>query len=114
MSMGELRGLADALRNLDHLAGYKNKLLVKRKAMEFAAVEGGTARLPGVHIPGRHGRPGHVQENRTVGQSMNRFGRSGRFPAQVEQLVEWMDGRRIDGPWARYFFDQADDAQARE
>jgi hypothetical protein len=40
-----------------------------------------------------------------------------RFDAahmKVEQLVEWMDGGEIDGPWARYLFDLADDAQTRE
>ena len=33
---------------------------------------------------------------------------------KVEQIIEWLDGGRIDGPWARYFFDLADDAQTRE
>ena len=115
MSMGELRGLADALRNLDHLAGYKNKLLVKRKAMEFAAVKAELlASLESAFQEGT-GDMDTFKENRTVGQTMNRFGRSldGSL-LKVEQLVEWMDGGRIDGPWARYFFDQADDAQARE
>ena len=69
MSMGELRGLADALRNLDHLAGYKNKLLVKRKAMEFAAVKAELLASPGVRIPGKA---------RATWTRSRRTGRSGR------------------------------------
>ena len=115
MSMGELRGLGDALRNLDHLAGFKNKLLVKRKAMEFAAVKAELLASLESAFQASTGDLDTFKENRTVGQTMNRFGRSldGSL-LKVEQLVEWMDGGRIDGPWARFFFDQADDAQARE
>jgi len=40
-----------------------------------------------------------------------------RFDAahmKMEQIVEWLDGGEINGPWARYFFDQADRAQTLE
>jgi len=33
---------------------------------------------------------------------------------KVEQIVEWLDGGKIDGPWAKYFFDLADHAQTKE
>ena len=39
VSMGELRAFRDALKNLEHLANFKNKLLRKKKAIDFALVK---------------------------------------------------------------------------
>lgn len=33
---------------------------------------------------------------------------------KMEQIVEWLDNGKINGPWAKYFFDLADHAQTKE
>lgn len=116
VSMGELRAFRDALKNLEHLANFKNKLLRKRKAIDFALVkdellaaiegniEGSTDELDKLNDKGEGIKEWVVKNARKFDAGL----------IKVEQLIEWLDGGKIDGPWARYVFDLADDAQTRE
>ena len=106
-------GWPDALRTWT--TGRGTRTVIKRKAMEFRRRQGGTARpLESAFQEGTGDLDTFGREPRRADHGPFLLGVPGRFLFKVEQLVEWMDGGRIDGPWARYFFDQADDAQARE
>lgn len=112
----ELRAVRDSVKNIAHLANLKNKLLRKGKQLEFETVVAELLTAPGLAQMGSTGdlsRPN--QKGATVRQSGARAWR--KFDAahiKIEQLVEWLDGGKIDGPWARYFFDLADAAQTME
>ncbi|HET6890483.1 MAG TPA: hypothetical protein VFH31_05225 [Pyrinomonadaceae bacterium] len=114
--MDELRALSDSVKNIAHLASLKNKLIRKRKAIDFDKVVKElleSAQASGLESTGDLERPN------MKGVSLNTKGASAwrKFDAshlKVEQIVEWLDGGKIDGPWARYFFDLADDAQTQE
>lgn len=114
-TVDELRAVRDTVKNIEHLATLKNKLLRKREAIEFAAVKAeliDSAR-DNFKPTGELGKPNRKGETvRDKGARLWKW-----FDAKhlkVEQLVEWLDGGKIDGPWARYLFDQAADAQTRE
>lgn len=115
-SMMELRGLNDALRNLAHLANFKNKLLRKRAAIDFDLVKTDLLSALDGSFKDSTGELGKLNDkSNTVAEKAAALWR--KFDAahiKVEQLVEWMDGGKGNGPWARYFFDLADDAQVRE
>lgn len=114
--MDELRALHDSVKNIAHLASLKNKLIRKRKAIDFDKVVKElleSAQASGLESTGDLGRPS------MKGASLKTKGASAwrKFDAshlKVEQIVEWLDGGKINGPWARYFFDLADDAQTQE
>jgi hypothetical protein len=114
-TVDELRAVRDTVKNIEHLATLKNKLLRKREAIEFDAVK--TELLDSARDnfkpTGELGKPNRKGETvRDKGARLWKW-----FDAKhlkVEQLVEWLDGGKIDGPWARYLFDQAADAQTRE
>lgn len=114
-TVDELRAVRDTVRNIEHLATLKNKLLRKREAIEFAAVKAELieSARDNFNPTGELSRPNRKGETvRDKGARLWKW-----FDAKhlkVEQLVEWLDGGKIDGPWARFLFDQAADAQTRE
>ena len=114
--MFELRALSDALKNLEHLAAFKNKLLRKKAAVDFADVKAQLLDAIEKNIEGSTGelgKPNSISD--TLGDKVAENLR--KFDAgliKVEQMVDWLDGGNINGPWARYVFDMADDAQTRE
>jgi len=114
--MSELRALHDALKNLEHLASFKNKLLRKRAAIDFAEVKAELLAAIEGNIEGSTGERGKLND-KGDGIKEKVIANLRKFDAgliKVEQLVEWLDGGKINGPWARYLFDLADDAQTRE
>jgi hypothetical protein len=115
-SVDELRALTDSVKNIEHLAGLKNKLLVKKKALDFERVK--TEMLDAIANSSLKstGELGIVSM-RTANLKQKGAATWRKFDAahmKVEQIVEWLDGGKIDGPWARYFFDLADNAQTTE
>lgn len=114
-TVDELRAVRDTVANIEHLASLKNKLLRKREAIEFAQVKSeliDSAR-ENFKPTGELSKPNRKGETiRDRGARLWKW-----FDAKhlkVEQLVAWLDGGKIDGPWARYLFDMAADAQTRE
>lgn len=111
----EFTALRDAVKNIEHLAKFKNKLMVRQKAREFENVKAELLTTL------RDNRQPTGELERLTSKSMNIRDKGARawrkFDAahlKVEQIVEWLDGGQIDGPWARYFFDLADEAQTKE
>lgn len=112
----ELRAVYDSVRNITHLARWKNKLLVKdkRRSYEDAKAEmlAGIANS-GFASTGELSTPNDRERNwRQKGAKMWRA-----FDANLiktEQLVEWLDRGQINGPWHEYFFGLADAAQTKE
>ncbi len=111
----EFSALRDAVKNIEHLAKFKNKLLVRQKAREFENVK---AELLTTLKDNRQ-PTGELERLTTKSMNMRDKGAKAwrKFDAahlKVEQIVEWLDGGQIDGPWSRYFFDLADEAQTKE
>lgn len=114
--MSEIRALRDALKNIEHLAGFKNKLLRKRAAIDFAAVKAQLLDALENNIDGSTGEIGKLND-KSDGLNDKIVANLRKFDAgliKIEQMIEWLDGGKINGPWARYLFDLADDAQVRE
>ncbi len=114
--MDELRALRDSVKNIAHLASLKGKLMRKRQAIDFDKV---VAEMlvaldsSGFDSTGDLGRT----NMKAAGVAEKGAALWRKFDAahlKVEQLVEWLDGGKIDGPWARYLFDLADEAQSTE
>lgn len=115
-TMMELRGLDDSLRNLAHLANFKNKLLRKKAAHDFGQVRAELLAALDGSYQGSTGEAGKLNDkgDTAATRAAALWRKFDAAHIKVEQLVEWMDGGKSNGPWARYFFDLADDAQARE
>ena len=113
----ELRAVYDTVRNIEHLAKLKDKLLRKRAAVEFQDVK--DELIKSATESTRLASTGELAVPNTVGEPLRARGAKAwrRFDAailKVEQMVEWLDNGKIGGPWARFVFDLANDAQVKE
>lgn len=114
-TVDELRAVRDTVKNIEHLATLENKLLRRQEALEFDAIKAELIESARDNFKptGELSRPNRKGETvRDKGARLWKW-----FDAKhlkVEQLVEWLDGGKIDGPWARYLFDLAGDAQTKE
>jgi hypothetical protein len=111
----EFAALRDAVKNIEHLAKFKDKLMVRQKAREFANVKSELL----TSLKDNREPTGDLELLTTKSMTLREKGAKAwrRFDAahlKVEQIVEWLDGGQIDGPWSRYFFDLADEAQTKE
>ncbi len=113
----ELRAVYDTVRNIEHLARLKDKLLRKQAAVEFQDVK--DELIKSATESTRLASTGELAVPNTVGEPLRARGAKAwrRFDAailKVEQMVEWLDNGKIGGPWARFVFDLANDAQTKE
>ena len=111
----EFAALRDAVKNIEHLAKFKDKLMVRQKAREFANVKSELL----TSLKDNREPTGDLELLTTKSMTLREKGAKAwrKFDAahlKVEQIVEWLDGGQIDGPWSRYFFDLADEAQTKE
>jgi hypothetical protein len=113
----ELRAVYDTVRNIEHIAKLKDKLLRKQAAIEFQDTK--DELIKSATDSDRLASTGELAIPNTVGEPLLARGAKAwrRFDAailKVEQMVEWLDNGKIDGPWARFVFDLANDAQVKE
>lgn len=113
ISMGELRGIRDTVKNIEHLARLKNKLVTKRKEIEFkdaiaelvaSAENNGQRRI----------LPPDLSALTMREKAADKVSRLDAQLLKMEQIVEWLDGGRVDGPWHTYLWNDIAQAQADE
>lgn len=114
LTVEELLGLEETLRNIAHLAGLKNSLLVgqQRKALELAVAE-----LVGqLRQTYKDAGPMAIDEatRKGVENAIAALQRGDAALLKIEELLRRMDGDRVDGPWHRYVWNVIADAQAAE
>lgn len=116
-TVDELRAVYDTVRNIEHIARLKDKLLRKAAAVEFQSVK--DELIKSATESTRLASTGELAIPNTVGEPLKAKGAKAwrRFDAallKIEQMIEWLDNGKIDGPWARFVFDLAADAQTKE
>lgn len=108
--LAELQGLHDAVKNIDHLARTKDRLLKNRAEAEWQEAKQELAE----RIEGQKGKAPPVSKfERTnleeYGALANEMADSWLRP---ETIVEWMDGGD-SGPWHDYLMEPANNAEYR-
>jgi len=111
MTVEELRGLSDAIRQIDHLGRLKNKLLTEKDNREFKAVVSGIVANINEHADGR------TADNRTragVGQALRLFKGFIASHRKVASLVKELDGFIDGGPMWNTFIRTMNEAGDKE
>jgi hypothetical protein len=112
-SIDELRAVRDAVKNIEHLARYKNKLVTKQKEIAFAdaiaelvasAENSGQRRM----------LPPDLAAMTLREKAADVVSRLDAPLLKMEQLVEWLDNGRVDGPWHTYLWNPIAQAQNEE
>lgn len=110
MSVDDLRALNDAVKNVEHLGRLKNKILTKRKQVEFDAVKGellrGMSKLKQRKKATISPTKWEKTKDFALGMASNLL--------KIEQIVDWMDKGDINGAARRYIWQPLVDAQSRE
>lgn len=116
LTVDELNGVYDTLRNIEHLARMDRAIVREGERVEFESVRD---ELVQSAVENWQGNTGELTQPNRVGESAKMKGAKAwrNFDAsliKVEQMVQWLDGGKINGPWARFVFDLADKAQTKE
>lgn len=120
--MDELRAIYDAVRNIEHLARLKNKLLTKQAEIEFddaiaelvAAAENMTAGASGKAVGQRKPLPLDLSALTMRERAGDTVTRLDAMLVKMEQIVEWLDNGNVQGPWHTYLWNPIAEAQNNE
>ncbi|WP_445505059.1 LPD23 domain-containing protein [Microvirga sp. G4-2] len=112
LTVDDLRAVVDSVKNLEHLGKLKNKLLLNRKALAFQNVKDELTASAQANVDARKKIEG-FNPNRWEAFNLNVLG-AAAVMARMEQVIEWLDGGDINGPWRRYLWAPMAEAQRRE
>jgi hypothetical protein len=121
-SIDELRAVYDAVRNIEHLARLKNKLLTKQAEIAFddaiaelvAAAENMTAGKSGKSKGKRKPLPLDMSAMTMREKAADTVSRMDGMLLKMEQVVEWLDNGNVNGPWHTYLWNPIAEAQTAE
>ena len=112
--LAELQGLNDAIKNIEHLARTKDRLLKNKQAAEWDQAKGELLERVQESLPeGKDPPLGRFEQSKlaALGDRAHEIADSFLRP---ETIIEWLDGGTT-GPWHDYLWNQANDSQdARE
>lgn len=113
LTIDELRAVRDALKNIEHLSREANRIRIMGEELEM---EEAIARLTSSVV--NNFDPQRIPIDKETRSWLDKQKETlSRFDASLikaEQLIEWMDGGAIDGPWASMIFRPVAEAEARE
>ena len=109
-SMNELRGLRDAVKNIEHLGKMKRDLLHGKKKKEEAALT--RSLVSTLYEAWKYRKkkdyPNLWDKTKSGGAGVD------AMLLKPEQLFEWMDGEAGLGPWQKFFMRLSSEAQDAE
>lgn len=113
ISNDELNAVYDTVRNIEHLARLKNKLKTKQAEIEFADAIGelvAAAEVAGERKP----LPLDMSAMTMREKAGDQVSRLDAMLLKMEQVVEWLDGGNVNGPWHTYIWNPISEAQNAE
>lgn len=111
--ISELRAVRDAVKNIEHIARFKNKLIANNKRIEF---QDAVAELTAAAEQNGKGLARPIDPSLTsVGKEISDKVKSiDATLLKMEQLVRWLDGGDVNGPWHTYLWNPIAEAQFKE
>lgn len=114
LSLAQLQELDEFAANVNHLAKTKNRLLANQRLRDFDEARSAMISAGYSNLEKRKAPP--IDKNtRTMLQKLGDG--VGEFSAaliKMEQIVEWLDGGQVDGPWSTVFWQPFVEAQAEK
>lgn len=114
LSLDQLQELDEFAANVSHLARTKNKLLANQRLRDFDEARTELIRAGYNNRAKRKASP----IDRNTRSMIEKLGdQAGEFSAaliKMEQVVDWLDGGQVDGPWSTAFWQPFVDAQAEK
>ncbi|WP_299078705.1 hypothetical protein [uncultured Paraglaciecola sp.] len=112
MTVDDLMGLRDAVKNIEHLGRTKDKLLSAKALREFEAVRD---ELVTSIENSQDVKPADKTRNPTKFDDLISHAKSMESSLlKIEQIVDWMDSGNVNGPMRRFVWQPIADAEVRE
>ena len=111
LSLAQLSELDDFAQNVNHLAGLKNKLLANQRLKDFEQAKNELVRAARENLGKKKAPPidkGTLSALETIGDWA---GNMSSALLKMEQIVQWLDGGDIEGPWHTAFWQPFVEAQ---
>lgn len=112
MTVEDLLGLQDTVKNIEHLGRLKNKLLANKEAREFAGARDEVVAAVAASQPEK--AKGKTRNPTTPDKALSLLKSLDASMMKMEQAFDWMDGGDINGPLNRLVWRPIAEAEARE
>jgi hypothetical protein len=111
LSLAQLAELDDFAQNVNHLAGLKNKLLANQRLKDFEQAKNELVRAARENLAKKKAPP-IDKGTRSALESLGDWaGDMSSALLKMEQIVQWLDGNDIEGPWHTAFWQPFVEAQ---
>lgn len=114
LPIAEMRGIYDLLRQIEHFARMKNKLLANQKRREREQAEQELISAVEANMKKKKKMPLSTQEMKLKERMTSLAREMDASLLKMEQVVDWLDDGDVDGPWHEILFNPVIEAQAKE
>lgn len=111
LSLDQLQELDEFVANVNHLASTKNKLLANKRLKDFEEAKNNLIRAGYANLEKRTPPPIDKNTRGLLERIGDQAGELSSALIKMEQIVEWLDGGQVDGPWSTAFFQPFVEAQ---
>jgi hypothetical protein len=108
----ELRAAYDAARQLEHFARLKLKFKTRREQANWKDVK--SQLIAAAQKVGKEKRPLDPNTMGWFKRTMSSVRDIDAAMLKMEQIIMWLDGDNVDGPWHRFFWNEFADAQTEK
>ncbi|MDT8419340.1 MAG: JAB domain-containing protein [Desulfuromonadales bacterium] len=113
LSIDSLRAVRDALKNIEHLSREANRIRIEGEEIELAEAVRDLSASANEHFDPKR-LPIDKETRSWIEKKKETLSRLDASLIKAEQLIEWLDGGAVNGPWNRMIFEPLAKAQARE
>lgn len=111
LSLAQLQELDDFTANVSHLAGLKNKLLGQKRMQDFEEAKNAMVAAARINLEARKPLPIDRGTMTLLERSKDWTASLSSSLLKMEQIIEWLDGGDIEGPWRQTLWNPFVDAQ---
>lgn len=114
LSLEQLQELHEFVDHVAHLAGLKNKLLANKRMRDFEAAKNELVRTAYANNELKKVPPVDRNTMTMLEQVADKASHLNSSLLKMEQIVEWLDGGDLEGPWHQVFWQPFVEAQAQK
>jgi len=112
MTVDDLLGLRDTVKNIEHLGRLKDRLLSNKAAREFASARDEV--VASIQASQAEKKTPATRNPTEGDKALSLLKSADASLMKIEQVIDWMDGGDVNGPLNRTIWRPIADAQARE
>ena len=113
LSIDALRAVRDALKNIEHLSREANRIRIEGEEIELNEAVRELSASANEHFDPKK-LPIDKETRSWIEKKKETLSRLDASLIKAEQLIEWLDGGAVNGPWNRMIFEPLAKAQAKE